>query len=734
MDGPDDRYTGVLTRDPRSVADAADAAAVDDRRAQAVDALPPTLLTGALVLAGVAPVHHLLEPGRASTVVAVVCGALAVLFAAARWSLRLPRVRGVVVRYPHETLLVVCVLASVGAAIELVSFGRPTSAGGLVVFLLAAGVLTTRRRDALVVSAAVVVQWSAVAAAHGFSGAWAPLTVLVVCAAVLAHVLQVVRSRATDHLARAEVMVLEAAVTDELTGLRNRRGLVGAGEAMLRQRPGEPLSVVFLDVDGLKRTNDELGHAAGDRLVQAAATVLLATARTEDVVARIGGDEFAVLLPGTDEDAARGVRERVARALEDAGVPASLGSTTTDGRRSASLPAVLDAADAAMYADKERRRAAAPPLPRRAPAAGPTTSGARTTASLPGASDADGGSGAAHAVLAPAGVGTTAALDLLGIARATAWLHVALVPVHLVVLPDGPGRLMAAGSLAVAVLAAVLLLRTWRAAVSRQAGPLLCAVMVVLCAETVGYSALVPDRWASMATVLALVAAGGTLAGGCRARVRRHDRGLAGPRAARRDRRRDPRLRDPGGQRPRRGRPAPPGPPPHPGEARGRRGPRPGRGADGRAHRAAEPSRVPRPRPPARRALAAARRAGLRAPARPGRAQARQRRAGARRRRPAAGLGRRRAAPQRRAARRARAPGRRRVHRPAPRLPPDELPARTAWLETALAEEGISASIGAACLPRDARTLDGLVDRADEAMLVVKHRRRDRRAGRVPVG
>ena len=98
---------------------------------------------------------------------------------------------------------------------------------------------------------------------------------LLVCAAVLARVVHASRCRAADELARAEVAVLEAAVTDELTGLANRRGLLEAGRRLLGTRdPADPLSVLFLDVDGLKRTNDLLGHAMGDRLVAAAGAAL----------------------------------------------------------------------------------------------------------------------------------------------------------------------------------------------------------------------------------------------------------------------------------------------------------------------------------------------------------------------------------------------------------------------------------------------------------------------------
>ncbi|NIZ91290.1 GGDEF domain-containing protein [Kineococcus rubinsiae] len=692
-------------------------AAVADRRTRTVDALPPTLLVGALALAVVAPVHYLHEPGRASLVVAAACAGLAAVFAAGRAAFCSRRFAGLVARHPDDAVLVTCLLASLAAAVELFAFGRPVSAGGLVVFLLAAGVLTARRRDALVVSATVLAEWFAVAAAHSFAGAWTPLSVLLVCAAVLAYVLEVIRSRATDHLVRAEVAILEAAVTDDLTGLRNRRGLVVAGQELLRAHPDDPLGVVFVDLDGLKRTNDELGHAAGDRLLRAAATVLRGSARSGDVVARLGGDEFAVLLPLSGQDEAQGVRARLTQSLCAAGVPASVGCATSDGRLDpdGSLLALLDRADAAMYDEKQRRRSAAavpvpdvPVLPEQHLA--PAATAQEVTERL----------------LSAPGVVTTAALDLLGLARVAAWLHLALVPVHLLVLPHGNGLVMSSVSLAVAGFSRALLVRRWRGAVSRRAEDLMCALMVGLCAETVGYSALVPDRWACLATILAVISAGGTLAGTRRAagvcglttlawfavELGRgldaqtpsyatplvcglgvaallhvvHHRTLARLEAAE-VRVRAIALTDELTGLPNRrafltaGRPLV--------ELSLRRGVNASvllldldglkRVNDLQGHAAGD------------RMLAAA-----------------------------ADVLRRSAAPQDLLGRLAGDEFTVLLHGCAP----GDVPARIAWLEASLAQEGVSASIGAAHLPRDARSLDGLVDRADEAMLVVKHERR----------
>jgi diguanylate cyclase (GGDEF)-like protein len=141
---------------------------------------------------------------------------------------------------------------------------------------------------------------------------------------------------------------------DALTGALTR----ASGEAMLaarvtaaHSRREGPLSVLFLDVDDLKRANDGEGHAAGDRLLRETAEAVRGCLRRGDVLIRWGGDEFVALLPGAGEAAAAGA---VAR-MRAAGVGCSIGAATlADGEDAAG---VIARADAAMYADKRRRKA-----------------------------------------------------------------------------------------------------------------------------------------------------------------------------------------------------------------------------------------------------------------------------------------------------------------------------------------------------------------------------------------
>ncbi len=149
---------------------------------------------------------------------------------------------------------------------------------------------------------------------------------------------------------------------DSLTGLRNRRLLERelAMQVSRCQRYGEIAAFLALDLDGFKQVNDTYGHRVGDELLKVLAAELARRLRGTDVVARIGGDEFAALLPGTDREAARKVaaslREMVAECGvvvegQRIGVEVSIGVAAID-RQSSSAEAVLTEADRAMYAAK----------------------------------------------------------------------------------------------------------------------------------------------------------------------------------------------------------------------------------------------------------------------------------------------------------------------------------------------------------------------------------------------
>jgi diguanylate cyclase (GGDEF)-like protein len=153
---------------------------------------------------------------------------------------------------------------------------------------------------------------------------------------------------------------------DALTPLLNRRAFVrelGRARAFA-DRHGFPLSLVYFDLDGFKGLNDRLGHAAGDAALQVVAERLAANVRESDIVGRMGGDEFAVVLMPADQVAAEGRAATLAQAIEqDLGVPVdglarlrvSYGVREIGG--DLDPEAIIAQADAAMFNAKRKRRA-----------------------------------------------------------------------------------------------------------------------------------------------------------------------------------------------------------------------------------------------------------------------------------------------------------------------------------------------------------------------------------------
>lgn len=116
---------------------------------------------------------------------------------------------------------------------------------------------------------------------------------------------------------QAEEQAQAMSHTDELTGLHNRRGFLALAEQQMRlaRRHQTPLHLAYVDMDGMKAINDRFGHAGGDRALQDVAAVLRATFRDSDVVARIGGDEFAALAVGADDAAMTTILNRLTDAI-----------------------------------------------------------------------------------------------------------------------------------------------------------------------------------------------------------------------------------------------------------------------------------------------------------------------------------------------------------------------------------------------------------------------------------
>jgi diguanylate cyclase (GGDEF)-like protein len=154
--------------------------------------------------------------------------------------------------------------------------------------------------------------------------------------------------------------------TDALTGVSNRRHFLSLAEAewgRLR-RYGRPLSFMMLDIDSFKSVNDRFGHDAGDRVIKMVVEICRETKRDTDILARMGGEEFALLLPETDLAGTAISAERIRRRVEAEGVDiggttfhvtVSIGVVQADAT-TLSLHALMTSADAALYAAKRSGR------------------------------------------------------------------------------------------------------------------------------------------------------------------------------------------------------------------------------------------------------------------------------------------------------------------------------------------------------------------------------------------
>ncbi len=159
-------------------------------------------------------------------------------------------------------------------------------------------------------------------------------------------------------------------ITDELTGLLNRRGFIALADQQLRvsSRNRERCCLFFMDMDGLKAINDQLGHGEGDLALCRLAEILEESFREADLVARLGGDEFVAL--AVDATNANGIADRIQQNLSgkfmgeklQLPIAVSIGMSWIEPGQDVQIEVALATADAAMYARKRARRDSKPPL------------------------------------------------------------------------------------------------------------------------------------------------------------------------------------------------------------------------------------------------------------------------------------------------------------------------------------------------------------------------------------
>lgn len=173
-------------------------------------------------------------------------------------------------------------------------------------------------------------------------------------------VVRIKHAKLQDHLR-------ELSITDELTGLSNRRGFFAFAQQQIKQvrRSGERMVLLYADLDNLKTINDTHGHLAGDRALADAAQIFRETFRDSDIIARMGGDEFAVILVNATEENVSAVQDRLQRRLGEYNarrgganpLSVSLGLAVFDPDRPASVDELVREADRQMYEEKQRKRA-----------------------------------------------------------------------------------------------------------------------------------------------------------------------------------------------------------------------------------------------------------------------------------------------------------------------------------------------------------------------------------------
>ena len=166
-----------------------------------------------------------------------------------------------------------------------------------------------------------------------------------------------------EKLEKQSEELFRLATTDPLTGLLNRRELLAQANKLSHQlnRNRSNMALLFADIDFFKRINDIHGHQVGDQVLQDVAKLLLEGRRANDLVARVGGEEFVLLLPDVNaKDAfllAENIRNRIAtQTLSELDVRISIGLVVTDKNKASNFDGLLDAADKALYKAKAEGR------------------------------------------------------------------------------------------------------------------------------------------------------------------------------------------------------------------------------------------------------------------------------------------------------------------------------------------------------------------------------------------
>lgn len=299
------------------------------------------------------------------------------------------RSRAVPHRLAHPVAAGLVLLAAAVAVLQLVLTAEPRETTHVMLVVVGAGAVLLSLRWLAATLYLVCGGWAVGTFVVGPAGQWPHYVVGLCSATLLSLLVNHLRRTSVRELATARAAAQAAAVRDHQTGLANRRGLamVGAQIVESSRRQGDAVHCIFVDIDGLKRVNAELGHAAGDEVIVAVAEALRSATRATDVVARWGGDEFCVVGPGPGMaplELERRVRDNVVLTDEVSPevwpVRVSAGGAMLAPWDSGTLETLLGKADQEMYMRRSLRKEAGP-LPHRRPGAGapPTTGSAQSS-------------------------------------------------------------------------------------------------------------------------------------------------------------------------------------------------------------------------------------------------------------------------------------------------------------------------------------------------------------------
>ena len=168
------------------------------------------------------------------------------------------------------------------------------------------------------------------------------------------------------HHVKLQEKLRSMSVTDELTGLYNRRGFFTLAEQELRmaKRLGRSMFLFFVDIDNLKDINDQFGHVEGDMMIMETADILRRTFRQSDTIARIGGDEFVIVLNGAKPSDGEIVAVRLQKHLDESNrtmkrgykLSLSIGMSFCDHETYRSIDELLTEADKSMYEQKKYKQ------------------------------------------------------------------------------------------------------------------------------------------------------------------------------------------------------------------------------------------------------------------------------------------------------------------------------------------------------------------------------------------